>query len=518
MDKYRFKLLAAVLGASFVASFAVYADASFSRAWALNQKEKSSSAVSVAASSNGKGKGEVKDNGHSLRQSVRDMAQEGKVSEAIDYLEAKLKEKLLSPEEEYLIPASLSVLYLGKKTLIYSLPEAKKAVKAKPGDANLRTNLGILYQRNGERSQAVEQYRKAISLNAGDWRPHLGIAQCLSVDGVDGRVIAEKELKQACSVGHDSREKWFLLGSAYLTLRMYKEAVDAFASALKSNAIAQKSDQQVNTLYLKALLFNKDQSKLKELFPVVVGPAFADHELAVLLMAQSELPPADREKLLSACALNFVGADQTFYQLGRVLEQQKQFDLARKAYEEAMKTAPQSSCYKLALVGNRLLAADEAAAREYLTRFNGQVVSALPEKKERIYRDAFAQALKMSSQILDEKGETPYHIMKAVYHRINCGCRISVIEFKLRMLNGVIFANLLDMKEPPLTVVYDTRALKPETIVQTAKREDDVFEVLADDPIKSLPQLIHLVQKAADKQDKHIFYIWSFEPPPMELP
>lgn len=453
-----------------------------------------------------------------LKAQVKGLLNEGKADEAIAVVEKSKADKLLLP---YVVPGYLAVLYnvTGKKPLIYSLPEAKVAVKAKPNDATLRTNLGILLQKNGDRSGAVEQYRKATTLDATDWRPHVGISQCLSVDGVDGRVIAEKELKLAVATTSNTTQKWAALGRTYLVLRMYKDASACLDKLLK----LMPTDYSAKCLRLKAALLEGTAANFSGLVPDVITPALVDQELAVLLAgAPGELvAPEAKKNLLEICRTNFIGSHETYYKMGRALDLLSQFDLAEIAYNDALKSAPQNSCYKLSLIGNRLSAKDEAKANQYISTF----CPALPgdDKPAKKYRDAFAGTLAFVPQIV-KAAESPsepqpaLHVYRAVYHHINCGCRLPVVEYKLRNHPGIVFANLLDVKEPPLTVIYDARHVKPDTIISIDKRDDDVVEVLSDDPVKSLPEIVRIIQKAADKPDKHIFSIWSFDPPPMEFP
>lgn len=453
-----------------------------------------------------------------LKSQIKGLLNEGKNDEAIALVEKSKADKVLPG---YVVPGYLSVLYnvTGKKPLIYSLPEAKAAVKAKPNDAVLRTNLGILLQKNGDRSGAVEQYRKATTLDNTDWRPRVGISQCLSVDGVDGRVIAEKEMKLAVATASNTTSKWAALGRTYLVLRMYKEASPCFEKLLK----LAPADFSAKCLRLKAALLEGTGASFSSLVPEVITPALVDQELAVLLAgAPGELVSCEAKKnLLDICRVNFLGSHETYYKMARALELLKQYDLAETAYSDALKNAPQNSCYKLSLIGNRLSAGDETRASEYIKTF----CPALPadDKPAKKYRDAFAGTLAFVPQIVSaaENSTEPQpalHLYRAVYHHINCGCRLPVVEYKLRNHPGIVFANLLDVKEPPLTVIYDARHVKPDTIISIDKRDDDVVEVLSDDPVKSLPELVRIIQKAADKPDKHIFSIWSFEPPPMEFP
>jgi hypothetical protein len=82
----------------------------------------------------------------------------------------------------------------------------------------------------------------------------------------------------------------------------------------------------------------------------------------------------------------------------------------------------------------------------------------------------------------------------------------------------VVFAHIEDAKEYPAVIVYDAKKTTLESVLKHVRREEDVIETTGDSPVQSIPELVQLVQSASDKPDKHIFSLWSFLPPPMELP
>jgi hypothetical protein len=198
--------------------------------------------------------------------------------------------------------------------------------------------------------------------------------------------------------------------------------------------------------------------------------------------------------------------------------------LAAKAYLQAINySGADVERRYLALVGNRAASGDLNEANRLLAQYVGtRVVGGKPQPRG--HKDIFAQALSYSAQILSSGSNSisssdtgSLRIMRAVFRNINCGCRIPVIELKLRSLPGVIFARLQDEKDPPACIVYDDKLIESKAIIAT-KRDEDKVEVMSDQPVKSLPELAKIVQDASDKPDKHIFTLWSFEPPPMELP
>jgi len=404
----------------------------------------------------------------------------------------------------------LAVLLFKTKPLIYPLAEARAAVKLSSKSAVANCNLGILLQRNGERSAAVEKYRAAIAQDATDWRPHLGIAQCLSVDGTDGKVIAERELKSAAQCGSVSAsQKWAALGAAYLVMGMTADAEACYSRAFQSD-----SSLSIKRGRLKAALAANNVKVIGELLPACLNDELTDQSVAVALALPSAQLTAPQLAQLEAIAeRNFMGADKFFYQLGRNLESGGHLDLAEKAYLQAISFSAADSAYVLALVGNRASAGQVEEARQLISQHCGSNKT----KSKHGHKDVFAQSLSYAGQLLDSQEPSSLHLLKLILSNIKCGCRIPVIEFQVRALPGVIFVQLQDAKDPPASIIYDAKVTSSKAISEI-KREQDKVEVISDHPVKSLPELVKIVQAAADPPNKHIFTLWSFEPPPMELP
>ncbi len=409
----------------------------------------------------------------------------------------------------------LAVLLFKTKPLIYPLAEARAAVKLNSKNAVANCNLGILLQRNGERSAAVEKYRAAIALDGTDWRPHLGIAQCLSIDGADGRVIAERELKLAAQTkGSDESQKWTALGAAYLVMEMTADAELCYSRALQID-----SSYLVKRGRFKAALAANNAKVIAELLPACLTDMLDDKSVALALaLPSAKLTEPQLAQLEAIAERNFMGADKFFYQLGRNFESGGHLDLAEKAYLQAISYSGADSAQVLALVGNRASAGHIEEARQLVNQYSGTGSSnGKSGKAKHGHKDVYAQSLTYAGQLLDNQEPSSLHLLKLVMSNIKCGCRIPVIEFQLRALPGVIFAQLQDAKDPPATIIYDAKVTTSKAISEI-KREQDKVEVISDNPVKSLPELVKVIQTASDLPNKHIFTLWSFEPPPMELP
>lgn len=441
---------------------------------------------------------------------AQNLYRQGKYEDALAVVK-KIKDAGL---DDYQVRSHMAVNLFMTRPLIYPLAEARLAVKMNPRSAVANTNLGVLLQRNGERANAIEKYRAASTIDPSDWRAHVGIAQCLVVDGADGRIIAERELKLARAVTTgDTAARFYALGATYLVLRMYTDAEDCFRQMLKAKA-GEANERTAQLGLLKAALGANNVKLISELAPVVLKTEAFDEKAALAMaLPAAHLDNGQLTDLYTIVEKKFSKSEQFFYLLGRNFENSGQLNLAYKAYLQAVNLSGASSASVLSLIGNRA----QVGELEEAKRLTAQYVVGKPAKLTGHNKDIFARSLQYAQQILSSEVEPTLHILNVQFSNIKCGCRIPVIELSLRSLPAVIFARVQDEKDPHACIIYDSKVSTSQAIV-SIKRDDDKVEVLNDQPVKSLPELVKIVQAAADKPDKNIFTLWSFEPPPMELP
>lgn len=391
------------------------------------------------------------------------------------------------------------------RPLIYPLAEARLAVRFSPHSSLALTNLAILLQRNGERAEAIEKYRAALATDAANWKAHLGLAQCLAVDGVDGRQIAEHELKLAFATNSDSAEKWAALGATFIVLQDYAQAQDCYSRALK----AKPGDYWLRCGLAKACLLNGEKQEAFGLFAEVVNGQLSDPDLALLYAGCGLLSAAELKQILLIGERNFAGNHDFFYKFGRRVEALNNLDLAQQAYLDALNSTTTPAAAVLSAIGNRMQAGDKPAALALYEKY-GNVDSAHS-------RDAFALPLKNLGSLING-GDSSLKIVHAVFRNIKCGCRRPVLELRLRSQPGVVFAALRDEKEPPACFIYDAKVANAQAILNKTRRDEDLVDVISEEPVKSVAELVQLIQTAADQPDKHLFSLWSFQPSSMELP
>jgi len=410
---------------------------------------------------------------------------------------------------------ALAVFASKDRPLLYSLSTAREASRLAPGDANFLTNLGSLLQKNGQRPEAVERYKKAEAINNGDYRPKLGIAQCFCIDGTDGMAIAQRELKAACDTSENSMAKWANLGTTYYALCLYPDAINCFNRALK----LEPQNYDLLVLRLKAALAVHDVAMTKALCGVVVSDKLFDKEVALglALVPDGDFSPDQKHKLVQICQRNFFGQAEFFYQLARNFEAGSHLDIACECYQEALKAMPGECQYIVSEIGNRLAAGRSDEAVEIWRQSSAERRKPLLPGAMPIDKSGFAHVFDCVGELLQSES-AGVRLAHVKFTNLKCGCRRPVLQAKLTYEPGVVFAHIEDAKEYPAVIVYDAKKTTLESVLKHVRREEDVIETTGDSPVQSIPELVQLVQSASDKPDKHIFSLWSFLPPPMELP
>jgi tetratricopeptide (TPR) repeat protein len=411
----------------------------------------------------------------------------------------------------------LAVMESTRPPLLNALASAKEAAKLAVGDACIQTNYGILLEKNGQRAEAVERFKKAEALGSKDYRPRVGIAQCLGVDGADGLTIAANELQAAIPLGEDSVDKWMAIGQTYLVLRQNAQASACFTKALKLDG----QNYGLKVLRIKSALAEHDVATVKALVPDVLGDKLSDRDvlLGLSLLPDNDFAPELKRRLSGIAERNYFGQGEFFYQLGRNFEVNKHLDMAFDAYQTALRYSPGECQYIVSEIGNRLAAGRDGEAVTIWGQSSAERKKSPPTSSIPLDRSIFAHVFNSIGELL-QASDPGIHMVQAKFKNIKCGCRLPVIKTKMVAQPGVVFANLEDAKEKdyPCTLVYDVKKNSADNIFKHVRQADDIIEVIADSPVQSIPELVHLIQIASDKPDKHVFSLWSFTPPPMELP
>lgn len=448
--------------------------------------------------------------------------------------------------------------------LLQSLEDARAAAKgfAAPGfSATARersivvSNLGVLLQQNGEKGPALDKYKQAIALDNTNWRAHLGYAQMMAVDGFEGRALAEKELSEPemISAARSDLDAADEIASTYLVLHMPKQARQIIQSATKSNPAYPASLQRSSTrrLYIKACLqiiesssnpkanTSIDLAQLSSLISQAIAAKDFDMSLALSLAGPACRKALGTEliqemiKVLAASRDHMFTGQVDFYQsLGYALESPDidgRIDAvsAEQAYRTALMWSQGAPRETISLMGNLHLQGKTLEIPAIIGTKSSADNTAKKTYKDRLER-TLERVLRLIATGEIEKGRV--HVWQGVLKNLKCGCRISVIEYKLESNEGILLARIEDKKEPGATVIYDTGKIDAQGLMplfKGATKELEAMETRDDQPITSVHQLVRVLQKAeregkggtnASNANAHTFNYWSFAHPSLQLP
>ena len=489
--------------------------------------------------------------------SIDELARQGKYADAYTRLQ---QAKSTAGGGAALSAISAVVTAESGHHLLQSLEDARAAARgfAAPGfvaSARERSivicNLGVLLQQNGEKGPALDKYKQAIALDKANWRAHLGYAQIMAVDGFEGRTLAEKELAEPemISIARTNLDAADEIASTYLVLRMPKQARKTLESALSASESSASSLQRSSTrrLYIKACLQliesgattrsneSIDLAQLSTLISQAIAAKDFDMPLALSLAApacrKALGPDLIREmmKVLAASRDHMFTGQIDFYQsLGYALETPdsdadgtKNIDAvsAEQAYRTALMWSQGAPRETISLMGNLHLQGKPL-----------ELPAESPAKKT--YKDRLERTLERVMRLIPtgdiEKGRV--HAWHGTLKNLKCGCRISVIEYKLESHEGILLARIEDKKEPGATVIYDTSKIDAQGLMPVFKgatKELEAMETRDDQAITSVHQLVRILQKAeregkggtgATSASAHTFNYWSFTRPSLQLP
>jgi membrane associated rhomboid family serine protease/Flp pilus assembly protein TadD len=128
-----------------------------------------------------------------------------------------------------------------------ALEKFRAAERLNPQDARPHEELGSLYLQEGSISEAISQYRQAVSLNGKSVEARLGLAQAYKAKGDNDR--AQQYLRAVQKDFGDRPEQQYLLAALFAAHKMYGEAIQHFDEALRLNPEMAAAHNDLAWLY-----------------------------------------------------------------------------------------------------------------------------------------------------------------------------------------------------------------------------------------------------------------------------
>ncbi|HYG98429.1 MAG TPA: rhomboid family intramembrane serine protease [Terriglobales bacterium] len=179
--------------------------------------------------------------GHTLRAEEL-LEQKGKQKEAISELNKVLASR---PDDEH-ARFLLAVAYGDSNQFAQAEEQWQYLLQKYPSDKLARYNLGLVYLNTNRPREAKQQFSQILALDPRSPEGHFGMGLALGEEGDNATAI--EELTTAASLAPDLKGVYYNLGTAYLNLKRYDEALSAFQKEIQnsgSSAPVQRALAQV---------------------------------------------------------------------------------------------------------------------------------------------------------------------------------------------------------------------------------------------------------------------------------
>jgi len=187
--------------------------------------------------------------------------------------------------------------------------------------------IGINHLGNKEYIRAIEHLKLAIEGDANNWRYHHGLGMAYSLHGQLGE--AEKSLNQALVINPNSSETHNLLGSIYVDLKKYEEAVGHFKKVIMDKSYPQPEFPYFN-LGLCRIQQGRDEEAIAAFGRVIqIAPEFYRAYVAIGDIYRDRNEYQKALFYYQKAETGFNDNVTILFEIGRAMFKLKQFDKAK---------------------------------------------------------------------------------------------------------------------------------------------------------------------------------------------
>lgn len=457
----------------------------------------------------------------SLSSQATKAALAGRVDEASDLVTKALAQN----PDDWLAHGTLSYLMFEQGNVVEALEHGEAAAKINPGNAQLLSNMGALYEGFDDCEKAMPWYRKAIAVAPQRWQAQLGLARCLVKTGKEKDALV---LLQNMSAGKSSDINCYL-ELADIAYQMDKANLSASAAsrALKlASTPEQKAKAQV-ACFLGRLKDNQ-VAEANQVKDAAFAASAKDYELYVRALA-ALIPaedPAAGKALIEAARTNLQERDDSigFFKLGRLAYEKAQsvksdadkhrawLEQAQSAFSQAVAFHPMIGRYHLALGTVAAELGQSSKAKE-----EWQAAQAIDKGDE---LPAYLQST------LDNNQPVRLLHVKFQPRGLHCGCHVSKLLLALTKVKGIAFAHVQGNAPFAGTLLVDDSVANLQELLDSglekAKTElsmpaTNVSMVIAGtEPVQSIYGALSIAQSVQDGDTLH--FTTAFKPVKPELP
>ncbi|NKE69926.1 tetratricopeptide repeat protein [Candidatus Manganitrophus noduliformans] len=209
------------------------------------------------------------------------------------------------------------------------------ALRLNEKDAKVHTNLGVAYYKKGKIEQAISELKRAIEINKRDALAYYNLANIFTDrerwdDAIEAYEKAIEILPDKTMIRHN-------LAYALNRKGMRQEAIHEYLEAIRQENDLVESHKNLAALYLQeeqigeALHHYQEAARIRPEDPAihrVMGSLYKKQKLFDLALREFEK------------AAQLAPSPTTYYQLGTVLDQKKEWREAIRAYQKAIELNP----------------------------------------------------------------------------------------------------------------------------------------------------------------------------------
>ncbi len=162
----------------------------------------------------------------------------------------------------------------------------ERTLKYTPDNAEVLTNLGVVYRNLGRSEEAITLYKKAIALNPTDAEAYNNLA--VIYQGLGRNEQAISLYKEAIRINPDFAKAYYNLGNAYKDLGRNEEIIPLYKKAIKANPEYADAYNNLGNVYYN--LGKKEQAIALIKKAIAVNPdyAIAYQNLAIIYFQQKQ--------------------------------------------------------------------------------------------------------------------------------------------------------------------------------------------------------------------------------------
>jgi tetratricopeptide (TPR) repeat protein len=231
---------------------------------------------------------------------------------------------------------ALGTAYAEQGRLDEAIQAFLTALRLNENYAKVHTNLGVAYYKKGKIPQAISEFKRAIELNERDALAYYNLANIFTDQGRwDDAIAAYQKAVEILPVEPMVRHN---LAYALNRKGMRQEAIHQYLEAIREKSDMVESHKNLAALYLQeeqideALHHYQEASRIRPDDPGV-------HRMIGSLYKKQKLFDLARQEFGKAAQL--VPSPTAYYQLGTVLDQQKEWRAAIRAYQKAIELNPE---------------------------------------------------------------------------------------------------------------------------------------------------------------------------------